>query len=281
MEKFLEQCFVCGNSNFSLLKLISQKPKNETYFGFDKNRYKREIKKCDHCLVYNNFHNMDLDDLYNYKYNANTYKGNIIFHFNKIMKLPYEESDNKNRVKRIIDYFREKSVALERISLLDVGSGLCVFPAEAIKHFATVSCIDVDQITIDHAKNNVGVHEAIKGNFKDIELNKKYDLITFNKVLEHIPDPSDLLIKARDLLTENGIIYIELPDGETSSEQGGFLDREEFFIEHYTIFNIPSVKFLAKSAKLSCVVLNAIHEPSDKYTIYSFMEKDATYGIKK
>ena len=165
--------------------------------------------------------------------------------------------------------------------MLDVGSGLCVFPAEAMKHFADVSGIDVDQITVDHAKNYVGVHEAIKGNFKDIELDKKYDLITFNKVLEHIPDPSELLIKARDLLTENGIIYVELPDGETSSEKGGFLDREEFFIEHYTIFNVPSAKFLAKSAKLSCAVINAIHEPSDKYTIYSFMEKDANYGIKK
>ena len=84
MEKKLYKCYVCGSNNLTLLKIISQKPENETYFDFDKDRYYREIKKCGNCKVYNNFYDMDLDDIYSFKYNFNTYRADIKLHFNNL-----------------------------------------------------------------------------------------------------------------------------------------------------------------------------------------------------
>ena len=60
--------------------------------------------------MHNNFHDMDLDDIYSHKYNANTYKGNIKLHFDNIMNLPFKDSDNKNRMERILNYFRKKMI---------------------------------------------------------------------------------------------------------------------------------------------------------------------------
>ncbi len=54
---------------------------------------------------------------------------------------------------------------------------------------------------------------------------------------------------------------------------GNAVDREEFYIEHFTIFTLDSMKFLAGSANFNIFDLQQIHEPSDKYTIYSILEK--------
>ena len=78
MENKLYKCYVCGSTNLTLLKIISQKPENETYFDFDKDRYYREIQKCGDCKVYNNFYDMDLDDIYSFKYNSNRVIANNI-----------------------------------------------------------------------------------------------------------------------------------------------------------------------------------------------------------
>ena len=85
---------------------------------------------------------------------------------------------------------------------------------------------------------------AFNGNFIDINFNNKYNLITFNKVLEQVKNPLDMLLKAKSLLNAGGTIYIELPDGETASTKGGFIDREEFYLEHYTIFSKKSVDLI-------------------------------------
>ena len=40
---------------------------------------------------------------------------------------------------------------------------------------------------------------------------KKFDLISFNKVLEHVKNPIMLLKSSKRFLNENGIVYIEVP----------------------------------------------------------------------
>ena len=41
---------------------------------------------------------------------------------------------------------------------------------------------------------------------------KKFDLISFNKVLEHLKNPIMLLKSSKRFLNKNGIVYIEVPD---------------------------------------------------------------------
>jgi 2-polyprenyl-3-methyl-5-hydroxy-6-metoxy-1,4-benzoquinol methylase len=265
-------CYLCGNNDCLKKYKLTDKPKGETEFGIGSDNYHRIISKCRNCNVYNNHHDYNLDNLYLESYNQITYSNGIKDNYNKIMNLPYGQSDNKYRVDRIINYLGRKNKSLDELEVLDVGSGLCVFLGELIKHGPKVSCVDPSDISVKHALENVRVHEAFQGDFFDINFNKKYDLITFNKVLEHVKKPLDMLLKAKSLLTKDGTIYIELPDGEVASKNGGFVDREEFYLEHYTIFSKKSLKYLVKKAGFKLDRMKSIHEPSDKYTVYVFIK---------
>ncbi|MFL3005273.1 MAG: class I SAM-dependent methyltransferase [Candidatus Neomarinimicrobiota bacterium] len=267
-----QNCLLCNSSAMKTIEELHTKPLKETDFLIAKDKYRRTIRKCETCGIYLNQHDYDLDLLYKKNYNERTYTNNLSKHFDIIMSLPYSKSDNKQRVERINNYLIENSKHNKRISVLDIGSGLCVFLAELKKYYNDVTCIDPSYRSIRHAKNYVGITNAIEGSFGDFIFNQKYDLITLNKVLEHITDPLKTLKKAKSLLNDNGIIYVEVPDGYNASKNGGYVDREEFYIEHFTIFNQSSLNFLAKSVNLECIITKEIHEPSDKYSIYSFMK---------
>ena len=270
-KHFKKYCLLCKSSSFKTLQEITKKPSKETDFLIEKQKYKRIISRCKTCGVFLNMHDYDLDFLYKKIYYQKTYENNLTEHFDVIMSLPFRNSDNKQRVERINNYYIQKSKSTKHISVLDVGSGLCVFLAELKKHYADVTCIDPSQKAIRHARDYVGISNTIHGNFDDVTIDKKYDLITFNKVLEHVKNPLEFLIKAKSLLNHNGCIYIELPDGDYASKNGGFIDREEFFIEHYSIFNLLSFEYLVNKTGLSIQQVQSIHEPSDKFTIYGFV----------
>ena len=169
------------------------------------------------------------------------------------------------------DYFKSLNKSIWGTEVLDVGSGLCVFLGKLKKYGPRLHCIDPSPVSIEHAIKTVEVNTAFQGDFFDFESKKKYDLITFNKILEHIKNPIVMLSKAKELLKDDGTIYIELPDGRTASKNGGFIDREEFYLEHYTVFTEKSVKYLVNSVGLNIRIINEIHECSDKYTIYAFI----------
>ena len=96
---------------------------------------------------------------------------------------------------------------------------------------------------------------------------KKYDLITFNKVLEHIEKPNKILKKFSRILKKKGFIYIEVPDVAAAKESSL---REEFFIEHHHVFSKLSLANLIKNSDLKIKEIKSIKEPSGKYTLYCF-----------
>ena len=267
----LKSCLLCNGYSMLTKKNILKRPFKETDFSIKNTRYKRTIRKCKACGIFLNQYDFDLNSLYKNVYNERKYANNLRKHFDNIISLPYSKSDNKQRIERINNYLIKKFMSLKDMDVLDIGSGLCVFLAELKKYCKSATCIDPSAQAINHAKNYVGIKNSIQGNFDELILNKKYDLITLNKVLEHLKNPIDILQKARSMLNPNGYIYIEVPDGDNASKKGGFINREEFYIEHYTIFNLVSFNYLAKSAKLNIDVVEPIHEPSDKYTIYGFL----------
>tara|TARA_B100000900_G_scaffold202985_1_gene172091 strand:- start:1597 stop:2424 length:828 start_codon:yes stop_codon:yes gene_type:complete len=267
----LKICLLCKGSFMQTKKNIFSRPSKETDFLMHNTKYRRKIRRCKTCGIFLNQYDYDLDLLYKKVYNERTYGNNLSKHFDHIMSLPYSKSDNKQRVERINNYFIKKSKSLKHMSVLDIGSGLCVFLAELKKYCKSATCIDPSAQAINHAKNYVGIKNSIQGNFDDLVLNNKYDLITLNKVLEHLKNPIDVMLKAKSLLNPNGYIYVEVPDGDSASKNGGFINREEFYIEHYTIFNKVSFNYLATKSRLNIDKVESIHEPSDKYTIYGFL----------
>lgn len=267
------QCRLCGTAGGSVVADVRQRPACENDFGINPQRYRRHIYQCGLCEVYFNVHDLLDEALYTGNYNQSVYQRDLATKYEQIMNLPREASDNKQRVQRIAQLLEPAGRPFEETRVLDVGSGLCVFLAQMKTLGFRGFCIDPDPIAVRHAREVAGVEGAHAGTLIDYPPDHPFDLITFNKVLEHVKDPIVQLARAAELLAADGCIYVELPDGDGALENGNAIDREEFFIEHHTVFNLPSVRYLVEAAGLSCPVLEAIHEPSDKYTIYALCRR--------
>ena len=134
-------------------------------------------------------------------------------------------------------------------SILDVGSGLCVF-LHLVKNITDWNCTALDP---DHRQFSCTRICRCKcytwGLYADLDELKNYEIITFNKVLEHVTNPIEMLRKAKGLLALGGFVYIELPDGTMAKKDS--LQREEFYIEHLHVFSIASVAVLMEKLGLS------------------------------
>ena len=132
MNKIRNNCFLCGLNilESKFINEITRKPKNETDFGIDSEIYFRRIYQCRICNVYCNIHNMLPENLYQASYNLSTYRNEILNHYNKILTMDLSKSDNKQRVKRVLNFLEKNQIIPSQASILDVGSGLCVFLGE-------------------------------------------------------------------------------------------------------------------------------------------------------
>jgi 2-polyprenyl-3-methyl-5-hydroxy-6-metoxy-1,4-benzoquinol methylase len=266
------KCYFCEGS-LSTAFSYHEPPYGETCFSFSDENYSREVLKCDRCGHFMSMHEMDDSALYEQDYVSATYGGDRFLKiFEKIIALDESESDNVGRCKRLIEFAEKQKVynlgKSKSPTILDVGSGLCVFLYEMRKRGWTGTALDPDPRAIAHAQDIVNV-DAVCGDFFECDNIGMFDVVTFNKVLEHVRDPIAMLSKSKDYLDEGGFVYIELPDGEAAAIEGA--GREEFFVEHHHIFSPASIALLAMLSGLSVASIERLQEPSNKYTLRAFL----------
>lgn len=265
-------CHLCGSMDQEFIAEIQTKPAGETDFCIPPVDYKRLIFRCRRCSVFLNFQNHISPNFYEKAYNASTYGDNRLQRYRKIRALPPERSDNKQRVERVTERLDQWQVSRDSISILDVGSGLCVFLAELAEKGYQCHAIDPDPEAIAHAMEHAGIVSGHAGSLDNFHADERFDFISFNKVLEHVTDPVGLLAETKPHLSHRGLVYVELPDGEAARASGGVVDREEFWFEHHLVFDQASFEHLAARAGFRILDLQRIHEPSDKFTILGFLK---------
>ena len=271
---------ICGNSRLESLYTYHQPPEQEVSFEFSsKENYYRRLLRCGICGHFRSVHHMNMENLYGGKYVDATYKSDagIRKAFNRISSLPPDRSDNEGRVRRILDlakyHWKENESSLNSPKILDVGSGLCVF-LNRLKQFGwDCTALDPDSRAALHAEKNVGV-KSLCTEFMNAEVTELFDVITFNKVLEHVEDPGSMLARCASFLGSDGFVYIELPDGERAYNEGP--NREEFTIDHRHVFSLASAAILSERAGFSILKLERFREPSSKYTICAFLAVKTT-----
>ena len=266
-------CPICSCGRGRRVFLYDNPPVGEIAFDFSSGRkYRREVLKCEGCGHYISRHDMDDGSLYSGEYVNATYSGEdgIRKAYERITGLDPSMSDNAGRVARVNEVAGNYFAALGEAgrSVLDVGSGLCVFLGRMKTHGWNCTALDPDARAVSHAVNTVGVN-AVCGDFMNVELPAAYDLITFNKVLEHVADPVKMLERARAYLRPGGLIYVEVPDGECAEANGS--GREEFFIDHLHVFSFASLALMATRAGFVTVLMERLREPSTKYTLRGFL----------
>ncbi len=264
-EKINGNCVFCGGE-LDVLVSYQRPPKGET--NFDLKPYWRRLLKCVKCGHSVNQHHFKFDaDFYSKRYSASTYKGQMQTRFKKIMSLPFDSSDNQQRFD-FISKFITKFGGSPPSRCLDVGSGLGVFPALLKEAGWTCTALEPDPVACELISELVGI-ETVNANLMDVKDIGLFDLITFNKVIEHVQNPVSFLAASKIFLRPGGLIYVEVPDGETALKTSG-TESEEFFIEHFDIYSKKSLGYLINNAGLEILSLQNVNEPSGKFTIRGF-----------
>lgn len=248
--RFLEQAFV-----------YHAPPEGETRFASSEGEYHREVLRCSVCDHFVSEHT--LGDIYAGTYIDSTYGDRMREAYERVMALPEEQSDNAGRVRRVLDFTGSGSR-----SVLDVGSGLCVFLARLKEAGWRGTALDPDPRAVAHAREVVGV-EAVCGDYMEVDGLGRFDVVSLNKVLEHVEDPVAMLARAVDNVAPGGFVYVEVPDGPAAAEEGP--GREEFFVEHLHVFSPASLALAAERAGLRPVRVERFREPSTKFTLCAFL----------
>ncbi len=264
----------CDGQSFSSVFTYNAPPEGEIRFEFSvSGQYRRTVLRCKLCGHFVSIHEMDDSVLYTGDYISANYQDQegVRQTFERIISLDPSQSDNVGRVRRILDFAATHMPIANRDrppSVLDVGSGLGVFPYKMKEAGWDCTALDPDIRAVKHVQEVVGVR-AIQGDFMTTQDIGRFDVVTFNKVLEHVEDPVAMLAKSANHLHKDGFVYVEVPDGEAAVVDGP--GREEFFIDHLHIFSAASLALLVTRSGFELVSIERLREPSSKYTLRAFM----------
>lgn len=262
----------CGEKNLREILRYDAPPTGEIEFSFP-GEYQRSYNCCEICGHYFSCHDIDMKSLYESDYLSATYGGieGVVEAFRRISTLPSERSDNHHRIERVskfADQWLEGGEIDKR--LIDIGSGLGVFVFGMKSLGWQCTALDPDERFSQHARQNTGV-DTLTCDFTLATFDNvgRFQCIALNKVLEHVEDPVGFLLKAKELLGDTGFIYVEVPDGEMASHDGG--EREEFFVDHHHVFSSVSLSNMTVRAGLALQQLGRLREPSGKFTLFAFL----------
>lgn len=256
------------NKSSSLLYSYTKPPKNEPDYKIP--AYKRKILKCNICNHCTAVHDIDTKKFYSENYSVISHGKDIESKFKKILNLK-KKSDNYFRVKRFLEFFKNNMNA--KMKLLDIGSGLSVFLYALSKKVKwDIQGIEPDLNFVNFATKKLKLSVS-RTTLEDKKNKKKYDIISLNKVIEHVENPLLFLKKINRTLKENGYVYIEVPDGESASRTRGGKNREEFFVDHLHVFSLRSLANCIKYSNFKLLKIDKIQEPSGKLTLFAFAKK--------
>ena len=223
-------CEVCGSSNYSEIGTI------KNIWQSDKKVY-----QCCNCGLY--FIDLPTDEeiyaLYKNEYHNNI--KNKLFETAK-SKMRYARSLSQfNFIKKYIDFHNKKVC---EIGAFD-GLLLNIFK----KNGCDVYGYELNDNARLYAKNKYDID--LKPNF--LESEEKYDIIMLSHVIEHFKNPFDVLIKIKNMLKDNGYLYIEVPNSPNKNQCSYDILMRYLSTEHIVNFNIENLKMFVKKADLNII----------------------------
>jgi 2-polyprenyl-3-methyl-5-hydroxy-6-metoxy-1,4-benzoquinol methylase len=141
---------------------------------------------------------------------------------------------------------------LSNKKLLDFGCGAGGFLNKAQFLSGTVEGIELELRVREYWADRITIHPDVESAGKD------YDLITAFHVIEHLPDPVDILKSLADKLSKKGRMIVEVPSSEDALLT--LYDSEAFqhftyWSQHLFLFNAETLRRLAEQAGLRVVAI--------------------------
>ena len=189
-----------SDSTFEILNL----DKAEVFLGF-----------CNKCLQTTIYPKFNTNLIYNEKsyllrkkhYEKN-YPGKIYGSETKELSLQSTYKKKLNDLKGF-KYINDALVKLinnkqnKTFTILDYGGGDGFMSQSFCLLIKTISNININIEIFDLIEKDVNKEEI---------LNKKYDLIILSHIIEHLHEPKKVIQECKSLLSNNGLIYCEVPD---------------------------------------------------------------------
>ncbi len=223
-------CPICRKSNYTIKYDLLQVPAIL-------------IVKCDHCsCIYTIQKNEPgIEELYTHEvYEVVENRHSI---FDKILNWEY------GRVVKRIDTLKKT-----KGSLLDFGSGKGKFADLAKKRQWQVRCVETAEARADYARKIYGLEVDTRFYTGGKLFNNEFDVITLFHVLEHLPDPQNLLNELIQCnLVKGGVVVIEVPN--IKSLQAYIAGRKWIHLDasrHKSHFTHSQIEQLARRAGLIC-----------------------------
>jgi len=145
--------------------------------------------------------------------------------------------------------------------VLDVGFGRGFFLYFLKRLGAQVAGIELDDSTIQYARQDLEIEDIIKTDMLKINVRDKFDVILFMDLIEHVLEPLQYLKKAKMLLNPGGIIAIFTPNASFAlQEPNPILFRVD--LEHMQYFSNTTCNYLAKKLGLDIIHLENVGYPS-------------------
>lgn len=115
------------------------------------------------------------------------------------VKLFTEELDN------ILLYERERN------AVLDIGAGMGTFLYAAKPCYKELIGLDMSKQMANFVEKKLGIKIYLE-QFESFNYDKKFSLIHMSHVIEHVPNPNEWLAKAYSMLSDEGILVVNVPN---------------------------------------------------------------------
>ncbi len=258
-SRYPQYCPFCSGHDYKTIFKYSKPDQYEERLGITSDSYYRSWVECISCgLLYSRYSRPEniIHKIYTKDYRSSSSEWRIESSkdkFQRIINLPYNESETKQRVTWIKDHLR--SFNITGGNCLDIGGGSGVFAYEFSSHGWKVSVLDPD--THNSYLNGYGVN-VIKDYLSDSTIfDSKYDFVSLVFVLEHVNQPQSFLKYACAALEANGYLFIEVPSSNSISCRDKHDDV--FNSCHLTLFDDKTLSMIAESCGLELVL-------ADEYT---------------
>jgi 2-polyprenyl-3-methyl-5-hydroxy-6-metoxy-1,4-benzoquinol methylase len=176
------------------------------------------------------------------------------------------------RMQTIQPVFQQLSTLLNAgMNVLEVGCGAGELLSLIKPLVASCVGVEINRDFTEFIQSELGI-EAHAGEIIQLDLGRKFDLIICVDSLDHMPDPLEVLLHMRGLLTENGSLWLSVPN--LNEALNFFLPEpnlsryREFFWHraHYFYFNTETITAMLNAAAMD-VTISFYHQ----YTFKNYL----------
>lgn len=272
-------CVICGSPPKRILLEISRPDRFELSVGIREDGYRRIWVECSGCGAAANEHipaNLArLKELSSSYYEVDFKGSSIREKYDKVMSMLPGQSDNALRVRRIHRFMAAwlGGKAAAAMKVLDIGAGTGVFLSRFLSAAEGGSpwkgtAVEPDPHAAEHL-GSLGLFEVVHDIYRGQESLRDFDLVTLNKIVEHVEDPVTLLNSTRTAMkADTGVLYVELPDKATIRHRPA--GDNILGALHYHLHDIASTARLLEASGFDPLEIIKVVEPSGKISVAAF-----------